>query len=1391
MAKAKLTSKQKTAIAKLKSKLNKLEERRKRMNKHRSKLLKDIKKIDKRAWTIENNKWKRITRVESVSEAMNENINPNIQNTRYTNKYMVNYQVFLQKYTKRKVPARPEWHHTKQIILKGTEFENEADIEARAPIKIEEHWQQIRISSEDTEIPFKTFDFEYEDRFQPENMKQWLVIESVHNVTNTENPNHLPALGKTWKSSLREALNTHDYNLRDGVCWLDYLEQKICAQSGFKFLTRPILEKQLFTMFGIKTGFSTEQIVRWIRIYNYKISVIALNANYELTKKYAPSQYYKNKNRHDGIVLCYQLTNRHIHPIENPTLFKSFLKGDLKSLRDWDKLEAKWKSDHRTNYQNFSYFAHSIHDYCMEYKLYQTACKCYTEISKLDMTNIIANISSFVGTNEMQTSNLLAGTYKQEKDVIYFSKKTLNFGDLMLAIMKQTQYKPEHIRPQTNSFIHPISHQLYVQTDNFLDRMEIANACKETYKTLNFNFCNQSISSMSRTIFENLFGKIRKSTHTNVAIELLDDYATMPISTTCDTTKHNDDDRVHFHFDKRICYASVATDILKNEYLPIFTIYDNIVPYKSKKNPIFECGLYLINEFVIDKYHLRMQTQWMPHFEVKYLIEKGYITQKHIALQYISSLRLKGEILSQYVEYLFDMYPKSIANPLWHHFYGSFNTKRKRENIAFITNEINEAICYYTNNRDSVSFSKLSDGSWLVEKKINERLMIDNCGLYSCVLGGGHIKLFDMLESLPFQMYMCLEGVRTDSVYVSYPLKKRIRSAISSWEKKFCVVRGEDASSNPLRQQEKTPYRVEDNWNIPNPSCVLRLAKVKLERYDLGFIKPQVFDKNADYSDKNILVQGCAGSFKTGVLIDNYKKWKNANFECKASAFTNVAKENLIKRGIAKDDGCTLHAMLGLGYNSDFIKATTNKLDKILVDEYSMLDEELYVCLNRKVNNVKSDNFNIQLYGDYNQCGAVSDKVRHKLHKTQFLKQLLGKDGLVLNKKYEIMYDSEGNRIEPRCDDEIMKLYRYVKKHRRLPEYLFFDTNYDFLWIDETIAKHNIMMCKNRTTRRDGISVDVLNKRYREKIAIGSVVICNKNNKNLDFWNGERYVVVGMDSSEYYQVRKWEPNPNEPTPTEIRNIPRGYVTHAHAETIYKHQGLTLYDKYFIFQPHLMALEEFITAITRAKKITQIRLTNKRHLMRWTNWPEDTKGFYSIYDKKYYNIDTLSKSNAYHLYMLVCGNDAYIGFSVDSSKRKIQHELKKDCACKQFDFKKTRLILLGEFTAFTQKQCEIIENAFIQDYDKFSDYNIVNVRGNNNKVDTSKKSKIKRTKKRDKVDTSKKFQILENTKECYFEITAQLNAKRVLKRYKRRGRDVVYAEMVQLRDKLIAEHFKNL
>ena len=1331
----------KKALGELRAKLDKYDRERERLDKERSKILQKMDNMRQKFRDYEpfdrfteqvNMRRSEPVRISSVSDHIAEQINPQ-PSGRYTKRWIVNYRVYLLRYGERNKNRNspntyePMWED-KEIVIRGTDTDFQDDIRTLAPEKIEDHWQTQKLSGTDVQIDFEHQNWDYDDRFDENNMKDWLVIEQVLDVTHDIEHNDLPAFGLTWKLSLQENLTTTSFKLRDGSCWLDYLDQKLSGKPSFRYLTRNVIQQQLFKLTRLKSGWSTNQVVDWIISTKKPISLIALDAAYEVTKAYAPPR------RQNLVTLCYVLTNQHIFPLENQQVFNAFSEGCLNKLRNWEHLASKFKAHHKPNYQNFLCYDKSHH----------------------------------------RSIDFIKGDLDNSKDVIYFQSDDFAYRELLEAIIKETGFTPVHIRPHLKSFIHPRSNQLYVETSGYDTRQAIALACKEKYDWLNFTWCNQSVASMSKTIYQARFGEIIKSSHTQLAMKLLDDFATMPLTAQCDD-KVCEFDMINYHIDKRVCYASATVDILSNHDLPIFTVFNNIEPYT--KTDSFQCGLYLVNEFTIKKYSITFQTQWLPHFEVEYLINKGYITHKDITLQYLSEYRLDGSLLSEYVEYLFNTFPKKIANPLWHHFYGCFNTKRYRENIAFITRDENEAISYYTSNRGKVSITPLKE-ALLVDKKINERINIDNCGLYSCVLGSGHIKLLEMVETLPHQDRFIVRGVRTDSIYVSYPNDDQVH--MEEWIEHYCDT-SECKTDNALELAELKPYKIECEWNVPSKQYVFRIDKINIKDYDLDLLPIFDFDKTADYSNKNILVQGAAGSYKTGVLIKYYKIYKAMGLTIKVIAFTNVARENLIKRGVDPSDAFTVCSFLGMT-RTELVRATSNRVDKILVDEYSMIGRKLYIQLLKKIKNIVSDCFNIHFYGDYDQCGSVEDEVKHKIIETQFLKEILGSDGLVLNKKYEPMYDSDGNLIQPRCDDKIISIYKHLKKYKRLPQNLFRDKK---LWVDYKTVKSNLMICKNRNNKKQKITVSILNNRLYDTITSGCIVICNENDKTLNVWNGQRFVVQKIINKTVH-CTKWQPNPTEKKPSDIFEIPIKYLTVAHAETVYKYQGLTLYEKYIIFQMHQMSLQEVITAITRAQKFDQLRFTNRYSLAQWFN-DIKPKYFYDIYDKKYHDILDLKQSSQYTLYMLVYGNDGYIGFSENEQKRLIQHELKKDCACKHFDFNKTKLVVLGKFYATSRKECENIENAYIQDYHKFSDKNIVNVRGNNNKVVLKQKQKTKKPKLRQKRTTDTYFKINEYPDDYAFKISGQLGEKPVFKKYKRRGRDVVLAEMEKIRADLLKKH----
>ena len=85
---------------------------------------------------------------------------------------------------------------------------------------------------------------------------------------------------------------------------------------------------------------------------------------------------------------------------------------------------------------------------------------------------------------------------------------------------------------------------------------------------------------------------------------------------------------------------------------------------------LLPCKLYLVEEF-IHKSGMRVETQWMCDWELEYYLRKGYISEKHIKLQYLSRYYMNGSNVSDYVDYLFENFEPSVANKLFHRFYFS------------------------------------------------------------------------------------------------------------------------------------------------------------------------------------------------------------------------------------------------------------------------------------------------------------------------------------------------------------------------------------------------------------------------------------------------------------------------------------------------------------------------------------------------------------------------------------------------------------------------------------------------------------------------------------------------------------------------------------------------
>ena len=1285
----------------LQERINVLEQENRSLKQRISKLEEEKKEekdviIHKRTAELSNEKefkkrnTQNIPRVRAINDEVRQMSDPQSILNDFPRLFRITYIIFLWRYKNRPAPPPPKWEYPKVMYIGANVGETIQQIRDRAVRVIERHWELQNQNGVEVEIPFQHIqnnhaDFQMANRYVQPHLSRWLRIQDqyIRDITNAPGFNDLIALGKSWKHSILETLNKQKFKLREGMCWVDYLEQKLCGQTGFKHFNRMTLESQLYNVCNKTSGFSNNDILKWIKHYNHAISLYCFDPNFEIKCKYRPPS---NRGRTNLKILCYMLNNEHIHPIENDKLFKSLGCGHINSLFQSDLIDAKYKVNHRCNFKNFIKFDNSM--------------------------NIDDLVKGKIGIN----NNVI-------KDVVYFSENQIKWTELIKDIINQTNYAPSVIRPYNKSFIHPLSCQLYQQTDDYDERLNIATILKNKFNFLNFEWQNQSITQLAQLIFEYKFGHIPKSSHTRLAIGLLDNYSTLPI-TCCvnsDTLKYKK------HYDIKKAYASVVVDYIKNELLPMHTIMDNIEPFDINMDiNNIKIGLYLIEE-INHRSGLRIETQWISHFELKKYIDMKIIDLSQVKLQYLSKYYIKGSIISDFVEYLFENFDEKIANKLFHRFYGSFNIKKRRKNYAFITSDENMALCYNKEHLGQSDFLPIEFDTnkqptkWLVERKINERIECDNVGLYTCILGGGRIKLIEMIDKLyNINPNFTLNAVRVDSIYVS----SNDKSLFNKFENKYCKESNKEKYFEKLKEY---PYRIESHWNPPNKKRLLRIDTINVNDYNLSPMKMQIFDENIDYSDKNILVQGFGGTRKTGVLYDYYNKHKTNGMKCKVIANTNVAVRNLVDRGVDNDDVMTIANFVGWT-GSAYTRQTSNNFDLLSIDEYSMIDLNNWLRINKKL---KISNAKLHAFGDKWQCCAVEGEIKYDITKTQFLKELLGKNGLLLHKTYK-----STNNIEPRCDKYIRSIVLRMidDPEHRLPVELF-TSKYEWLWERHPTAISDTMVCKTNKM------VDKLNNKLNDKIKIGCKVIINEiNDKKLNVYNGERYVVKNIEGNKVY-LEQWIADPTKRyrmKNKEKRIVPMHYLKLSNSATCYKYQGLTLYEPYIIFEPHLMNLQEFIVALTRAKKLSQIRITNKYQLQ--------NKCFENVFESdRIAEINIESNLKKYNLYIIKerTSKRAYIGITSNDIDIRFEWHKNDDsnCKCKDFDWNNSDIELIGKYLATSLEDNEI-EKAYIQDYNKYSEYNIVNYRENNYKIDLKSPKKQVGSKTTENIDLSNKFNVRE-------------------------------------------------
>ena len=1122
-------------------------------------------------------------------------------------------------------------------------------------------------------------------------------------------------------------------------CWITAIVQSfvLCNKRNkrefFKSRTRMIseyqIERELNQMFkdqnikrNIKDGLCIKDIQNWAEKYKYPIQLIVWLPSNEKwfdspdkNRGYSWISTQASKSPHSVILQC-EINNKHVYPIFNYKL------SSYKDMRNVGGVFTKLSQTRKIGITNFE----------------------------------IVSKTAFEENEHL----IMAGLYKPEKQALIIPTKFKSFLIKCMYFLnnkeKTSNNQLHQINTKQHSFVHPISHQLYLcfnesELNDFKNRRaicsKIQNLMSEDAITYyNFSFGNQSTASIARNYYKCIFGEeLPESCYSSFAQYMIDKYFPKPFTQTPnvyfdlllkhDVNTEEDIFNLSHHIDIRRSYSmAIYKHLTATLKIPVYNVCDNIELYDGDTTFVKPC-LYFVSEYKITSKHysFNLPPQFLPHFEVKVLVEKyGLIPNKHIKYQYLAKSYIRTSNFQKYVKNVYQNFNAKQSRDIINVWTGTTNFKRCLDTRTFLTNDEDMIASYmnYKGNRN-VSFTKLHDIDnkpiYVVYNEKNYRRMKDTSPIYHYIIGAGHLNLLEMLDECMNENCDLL-SLKTDACYIV---------GKPTFNSKF--IRRQDIEPKQkgnLKHILHVPFQIETDWKPIQYHNTITEISEKDKKYILNNITEieeiEYDDSKTEENDEiddlylNALYDGKGGCGKTRKLIATYKKFKALNKKVCVLAYTHSAIENLVRLyPEMRCDTQTLDAYFGFGdsikcnfvlasLTDEFEEANYNpkcKLasqDVFLIDEYSMVGFDKYFHILHRLRKSNPDSI-IKFFGDHLQCPSTAILL-YDIRKSQVLKSILGANGKIVNMRY-----SNSNTTNQRCDTEIIHTINHLAEYGTIPEHI----------INKIKQNKQSKYSRFITYYREKTIAN--NNSIRDPTALkkGDIVICSENRQFRDrngkkhwIYNNERLplisdMFVDNTGNAYLQVCKnGETLTILNTFTEYKDLKKYLFTLDRSETIYKYQGTTITEPYIIqdvFEPPFVK-EMMITAIGRAKSINQIYVENVDKL----------KGhvFKSCYSQRQSRRLIPKKLTEYKYYLMKQFPLYYVGHTKQPLNERWRHHINN----KDSEFTdKSSIQLLGKYKARNRADAERVEKILIDEYSRkteFKGWTMVNQIYNSNLEETN-------------------------------------------------------------------------
>ena len=299
----------------------------------------------------------------------------------------------------------------------------------------------------------------------------------------------------------------------DYTCVIDYIWSEIKGKHGFKKYTYDSLVDELADYSTSRPFMSTQEIINWVKEHNpSNISVHAYTATYTKFMSYISHA--------PDVVWRFLVKDHHVHPITDPEFKKAASsKNQIGTINLFEHMsELKWTRRH----------------------------------DKFTMYNDL--------TPEFQNN-------------IIVCPEDLDVRTAICQYMQTSGYYVEYMHFNNNGKLDGFldhKNNMYVENNEYEIRKQICEQIQKTHNIHDFNWANQSWTSLTNSLFKTMVGYIPESSYNNKTREILDRY--YPIALQWCSFDDQPDDLVNID----ICKQFPSILILNPHTIPIYTIYDTI-----------------------------------------------------------------------------------------------------------------------------------------------------------------------------------------------------------------------------------------------------------------------------------------------------------------------------------------------------------------------------------------------------------------------------------------------------------------------------------------------------------------------------------------------------------------------------------------------------------------------------------------------------------------------------------------------------------------------------------------------------------------------------------------------------------------------------------------------